>query len=69
MDLFELSHKRMIVTPGGFEVPAAVVGRQREWSIEAACRLIISREALFLYRGDVVTDLTMLPEVRCSEEV
>jgi hypothetical protein len=62
MEFFELSHKQMITRPDGCKVPVAVVGRRGEWSIPEACRLIIRRDAMFFYRGDVVRDLATLPE-------
>jgi hypothetical protein len=63
MDMFELSHKTTRHNLGGGKVDLSVVGRDgRVWSVEEASRLIISGQAVFLYRGERVTDLAMLPE-------
>jgi len=53
MDIFELTCKTTGHNIGGDKIPINVVGRgDRVWSIEEACRLIISNQA---------TDLAMLP--------
>jgi hypothetical protein len=63
MDVFELTHKRIGYNAGGTKIDLCVVSRDgREWSMEAASRLIISGQAIFLYRGEQLADLSALPE-------
>jgi len=62
-DVFELSHKTTSHNIGGHKIDVSVVGRDgRVWSIEEAGRLIVSGQAVFLYRGEPVKDLSILPE-------
>jgi hypothetical protein len=63
MDVFELTHKTTGMNGGSVKVDVGVAGRHgREWSMEEACRLIVTRQAVFLYRGQLVTDISVLPE-------
>ena len=64
MNVFELTHKTTDQNIGGVKIDISVVGRGgRIWSIEEAGRLIITGQVKFLYDGNVVTDLAVLPEV------
>jgi len=64
MDVFELTHKTTGQNIGGIKIDISLVGRSgRIWSIEEAGRLIITGQVKFLYDGNVVTDLAVLPEV------
>ena len=62
MMIHELICKRMVTNIAGDRIEDKVVGANEEWSIEHAGRLIIRKEAVFIYDGRVVTDLAMLPE-------
>jgi hypothetical protein len=62
MDIFELTHKSTGHNIGGTKIDISVVGPQDVWSIEEAARLIITKRAVFLYHGEPVTDLAILPE-------
>ena len=62
MDVFKLTHKTIGHNIGGDKIDIRVVGPQGVWSIEEAGRLIITKRAVFLYRGEPVTDLAILPE-------
>jgi hypothetical protein len=62
MDVFELSNKTTGHNIGGDKIDISVVGPQGVWSIEEAGRLIITKQVIFLYRGEPVTDLAILPE-------
>jgi hypothetical protein len=64
MDIFELTHKTTGHNAGGDKIDVRVVGRNgRVWTIEEAGQLIINNRAKFLYKGEVVTDLAVLPEI------
>ena len=57
----ELTHTLLDRNGGGVLVPVGVLGRSgRVWSIEEAC-FLMGRQAQFLYRGERVTRLSMLP--------
>ena len=61
MEVFELTHTMTGRNLGDY---ISVVGKSgRVWSIYDASRLIIKNEAIFLYGGEVVTDLAMLPAI------
>jgi len=63
MHVFEVTSKATGYNGGGFNVDVGLVGRGgRAWSIEEASRLVISRRAIFLYRGERLTDLSILPK-------
>ena len=62
MDVFELTHKTTGYNIGGDKINMSVAGPRGVWSIEEAARLIITKRAVFLYRGEPVTDLVILPE-------
>jgi hypothetical protein len=62
MDVFELTHKVMARNGGGESIPVRVVDRDGKfWPVAEACRLTIKRQAAFLYRSELLTDLAMLP--------
>jgi hypothetical protein len=63
MDVFELTHKTTGYNVGGFKIDVSIVGRgARAWSIEEAGRLWLTGQARFLYRGEWLTNLSILPE-------
>jgi hypothetical protein len=62
MDVFQLTHKVRGRNGGDEPVPVDVVERGgRSWSIAEACRLTIAGKAAFMYRGELLTDLAILP--------
>jgi hypothetical protein len=64
MDLIELSHRTTAIhATRRFKIDTGVVDRHgTAWSIERAAQLIISHQARFLYQGERVWNLDMLPE-------
>jgi len=64
MDIFELTHKTTGWNIGGIKIDLSVVERGgRVWTIEEACRLIITGQTKFLFDGRLVTDLAVLPDM------
>ena len=64
MEIFELTHKTTGHNVGGCKIDISVVGRGgRVWSTAEAARLIITNQAKFLYDGNVVANLDVLPEI------
>jgi hypothetical protein len=65
LDVCELTHKTMGQNGGGEWVPIGVVARDgRAWSIEEAVRLRYAREVVFVYRGEKLDNLMLLPAQR-----
>lgn len=61
----ELTHKTMGQNGGGEWVPVGVVGRDgRTWPMEEALRLRYAGEVVFLYRGEKLNNLMLLPAQR-----
>jgi hypothetical protein len=62
MHVLEVTHRTTGYNGGGFTVDVGLVGRGgRGWSMEEASKLLWAREAVFLYRGERLTDLSILP--------
>jgi hypothetical protein len=65
LDVCELTHKTMGQNGGGEWVPVCVVARDgRAWSMEEAVRLRYAGEVVFLYRGEKLDNLMLLPAQR-----
>ena len=63
MEIYELGCKRMTNNIDEKPVDDKVVALHgKEWPIKEAADLVLTRRAKFLYQGDEVTNLDMLPE-------
>ena len=62
--LLEVTHKTVFANGWNEKIVAGFVGPQGSWSLAEAGRLVLQQRAIFHFRGEKLTDLTVLPELQ-----
>ena len=58
---YEITCKRVKKNLGGVVFDSRIIGPEGEWSTKEGADLMFRKEAIFLHKGEILTDLNMLP--------
>ena len=58
---YEITGRRVKPNLNGTIIDYQIVGPDKHWSIEDGANLVFTGRAVFLHRGEVIADLSILP--------